>query len=126
MLTVRNYREWRLLRTAQHSRPLGTPRTLQLLRLLDSLLDTALQSGFLLSVLLVDLLLDVDLVRCAEVTLSGRGNGRGGHPASHTAETLESVVQFARHHPHLVGVTACDRRQHLHVLVREQGLVRLA
>src|SRR4029453_4532715 len=45
--------------------------------------------------------------------------------ADHAAQTLQCVVQLTGHDPHLVGVAASDRRQHLHVLVSKQRLVRL-
>ena len=54
-------------------------------------------------VLLGDLGLDVDLRRRREVALGRRRDARG-HRADRAAQTLERVVQLARHDPDLVGV----------------------
>ena len=45
--------------------------------------------------------------------------------ANHRAQTTQSVVELGWDDPHLVGVTVSQLRQHLHVLVGQQSLIRL-
>src|SRR5215217_4166936 len=93
---------------------------------LDRLFDSSPRGSLLFGCLLLDFSLYVDLGWCTELALSSAWNGRACRLADDAAQTLQCVVQFAGHDPNLVSVTACDRGQHLHVLVGKQRLVRLA
>jgi hypothetical protein len=53
------------------------------------------------------------------------GAGRGG-VAEEAADALQGLADLAGHDPDLVRVALGDLRQHLHVLVSQQALVRVA